>query len=451
MTGQFDILVIGDDEAALCAAAAAAKAGARTGLVRQEDRRRKLSPGSAPAVPNFVWRRLDLQDYDLVLEPASARVTLFKDKEPLATYANPRETADALAATGVDDSLLWRDFISDAAAIADDNYLASSYLNGAVESGKSFASFISDPSALDRASRFFGPCADLLGDYFTDDRLMTHVAAHALGPGGYGDREIGSTAAVVSFFSEESWRVRTPKDAQSLRAVLELVCQNAGVEMLSGAVRDVASVNGKPSMLTVGDVEKIRVKYIFFATPDAASEAGALHNHGSAPGERAEHATLTMRFRLSEPIDPPTGDDKAVFQIIDSHDDIQGARDAAVLGKLYEKPPIEFEFTAAGEIVARTAYLPGAFYEDGEWRGWTGQDRQAAAALIKERISSRLPEFSARVRRTESELSAPVNSRSLRPDRAPFAKCDCVIVQPQRHNAIGAAVRLIDKVLAGDE
>lgn len=451
MTGQFDILVIGDDEAAMCAAAAAAKTGARAGLVRQEDRRRKLVGASAPMVPNFVWRRLDLQDYDLALEPVSRRVTLLRDGDPVSTYANPRTTAEALAEGGVDDHLLWRDFVADAAALADGGYLADSWFNSAVESGKAFAAFVTEPAALDRASRLFGPCADLLSDYFTDDRLVTHVAAHALAPGGYGDREVGSTPEIAAFFGEEGWRVRTQKDAQPLRAVLEQVCLNAGVVMFSGSVREATSSGARPATVLIGDVDKVRARHIFFATPDAASEAGALACRGDRAASRAENATLTMRFRLSEPIEAPLGDDKAVFQIIDSHADIQAARDAAVQGRLYDKAPIEFEISPGGEVVARTSYLPGAFYEDGEWRGWTGQDRQAAAAIVKERLASRLPEFAARVRRTESDLCAPLNSRAIRADRAPFANCDRVIIQPQRHNAIGAAVRLIDKVLAGDE
>ena len=107
--------------------------------------------------------------------------------------------------------------------------------------------------------------------------------------------------------------------------------------------------------------------------------------------------------------------------------------------------PVEFEFAPNGELIARSSYLPAAFYEDGEWRGWTGQDRQAAAAIMRERLASRMPGFANYIRRSEAEVSAPPAGPS------PFAGCDRVVIQPRRHDAIGAAVKLIDRVMAGDE
>jgi hypothetical protein len=157
------------------------------------------------------------------------------------------------------------------------------------------------------------------------------------------------------------------------------------------------------------------------------------------------NAEFAVRFKLSEGAEPPLGEPGAIFQVIDEGGDIQAARDAAIEGRLYDRMPVEFEFSGKGEIIARSAYLPAAFYEDGEWRGWTGQDRQAAASIIRERLSSRMPGFASLIKRTETELSAPPSAAS------PFANCGRVIVQPHRHNAISAAVKLIDKVMAGDE
>jgi phytoene dehydrogenase-like protein len=446
MNGQCDILVIGDDEASLAAAAAAAKAGARVALLRPAERKKRPA-ATAPAIPNFVWRRLDLQDYDLTLEPVSARVTLFGEGAPLTTYANARATSDALAEQDVGDHLLWSDFLEEASALAGDDYLSSSYFNAAAPGGKALAVLLGDSGALARAARLFGPCADVLDDYFENDRLKAHVSAHALAKAGFGDREAGSATALAESFSEDAWRVRTPKDSVALREVLEKVCQDAGVEMLAGKVTEISAPSGKFIVVSIGADDKIRTRRIFFATPEAALAAGALNcaGLGGASLGRAGCATFTIRFKLSEPMDPPGGDAKALFQVIDAGADLQEARDAAVAGRLFDRLPVEFEFTPAGEIVARSSYLPAAFYEDGEWRGWTGQDRQAVATIVRERLASRMPGLAARIRRTEADVAAPSSAAS------PFAGCERVTVQPRRHDAVSAAVKLIDQVMAADE
>ena len=57
-------LLIGDDEASLCAAACAQKAGAKVAIgALVEIEKKKQTVGALPSVPNFIWRRLDLQDY----------------------------------------------------------------------------------------------------------------------------------------------------------------------------------------------------------------------------------------------------------------------------------------------------------------------------------------------------------------------------------------------------
>lgn len=444
MNGQFDFLVIGDDEASLAAAGAAAKAGARIAVCRPAERK-KRSPAAAPAVPNFVWRRLDLQDYDLTLEPVSARVTLLKEGGAVTTYAGARQTAESLAAAASADHRVWRDFLEETAALCEDEYLTDALFKGETPGGRAFAALLADPALLDKAARLFGPCADLLDDYFSDPRLKAHVAAHALSLAGAGPREAGSAAALCEYLDDGAWRVRTPKEGPSLRAVLERVCQDAGVEFTGERVAALAPAPAKQAAVEFANDDRIRVKHVFFATPDAAAAAGAgggLCRNGFG---YAGHAVLSMRFRLAEGVEPPGGDRKALYQIIDGAEDLQNARDAAVEGRLYDNLPVEFEFAPNGELIARSSYLPAAFYEDGEWRGWTGQDRQAAATIIRERLASRMPGFANYIRRSETEVAAPPVAPS------PFAACDRVIVQPRRHDAIGAAVKLIDRVMASDE
>ncbi len=445
MNGSFDFLVIGDDEASLAAAGAAAKTGARVAVQRPFERK-KRSPAASPAVPNFVWRRLDLQDYDLTLEPVSARVTLLKEGGAVTSYASARETAAALESAESEDYLVWRDFLDEMAALCEDGYLTDALYKGEAPGAKRFAALLSDPLLLDKAARLFGPCADLLDDYFTDPRLKAHVAAHALSLAGAGPREAGSASALSEYIEADAWRVRTPKEGPSLRAVLERICQDAGVDFTAEKVVEIEPVSGKHLTVTFANDASIKVKHVFFATPDAAAAAGA-----SGPGAMmnglgyAGHAVFSMRFRLAEGVEPPGGDLKALYEIIDSAEDLQNARDAAVEGRLYEQLPVEFEFAPNGELIARSSYLPAAFYEDGEWRGWTGQDRQAAAAVMRERLSSRMPGFASYIRRFETEVAAPPAGPS------PFAGCNRVIVQPRRHDAISAAVKLMDRVMAGDE
>ncbi|WP_425407718.1 hypothetical protein [Hyphococcus sp.] len=438
MSGQFDFLVIGDDEASFCAAACAAKAGAHVGHLKLSRRKKQSAGAAAPAVPNFVWRRLELQNYDLTLEPASARVTLFKEGQSIVTYANPRETRDALAARDIPDHDVWVDFVEEVSALANGGFAEPG--RGAPLSGKSFAGLLTDPNALARAARLYGSCAELADDYFTDENLQAHVSAHALAPGGAGGEDAGTARALAEFFDEDSWRVRTPDDSPPLLRVLSQVAKDAGVVGWSGRLKEIAREGAKSIRVHAGDEEDIKTRFVFFSTPDAAIAAGAADLLAGGP-----RAKVTVRFKLSNRPEPPAGDEKSIFQIIDNAEDINAASAAAVKGELFEGVPVEFEYAANGEIIAHTAYFPAAFYEDGDWRGWTGQDRQAAAAIVKNRIASRLPDFAAAVRGAQTEVEAP-GAR-----RREIGGWDRVVIQPHRHNAISAAVKLIDKVMLRDE
>lgn len=439
MNGYYDFLVVGGDEASLAAAAAAAKAGARVALSRPAERK-KRSPAATPAVPNFVWRRLDLQDYDLTLEPVSARVTLFSDAPSLAIRQSARETVEALAESGVEDHLLWRDFLNEMAAGRDNDFFAGALFKGQPSGARDLAAMLSNPAALDQAARRFGPCANVLDDFFTDARLKAHVAAHALASSGLGDRETGSASALSEFLDDDAWRVRTPKDGPSLRAVLDRVCQDAGVEIAPEKIASAVSANAKAATIEFAGGDKIKAGHIFFATPDAALAAGVRDRHDALGN--AGRALFRVRFRLADSAEPPGGDARAIFQILDNASDLQEARDAAMQGRLYDRLPVEFEFAPNGELIARSSYLPAAFLEEGEWRGWTGQDRQAASSIIKERLSSRMPGFASLIRRMETEVVAPSYGAS------PYKDCTHIIIQPRRHDAISAAVKRIDEVMA---
>lgn len=439
MTALFDVLVIGGDEASLCAAACGAKTGAHIGLVRLEKKRGVSSSGAIANIPNSVWRRLDLQNYGFALEPVSARITLFGEGAHVTTFPGARETKNALTEAGLEDGALWEDFIEDISRLDDDGLIVSTASGAFVEGAKRLADLLGNPKALDRVGRLSGSCLALLGDYFNDSRLKDHVAAHALAPMGYGGMESGSARALIEYLDEDAWRVRPVNNKGPLCEILETVCAHAGVELFTSPGGAAFSDRGKNKEVRLDGDKKLKTRSIFFATPDAAIKAGA--GKGSSGGGTA---TAVLQLKLEKGGDTPDAEDKkAIFQIIDSWGDLQTASDAAAAGRLPENLPVEFEFDDHGGLIARSAYCPAAFYEDGEWRGWTGQDRQAAEARIRARLSQRLPGLAPLIRKSKIEITGAQTG-------AGAVDCDDLIIQPHRHNAVSAAVKLMEKVIAGD-
>lgn len=278
--------------------------------------------------------------------------------------------------------------------------------------------------------------------FFEDMKLKDHLAAHALSRGGLGGAEAGSAAALKDCLTETAWPVRPEGGAKSLQDILRRVCEKAGVQFFDGPAKPAPVKNGRLRTLSVNGHDKLKTRYVFFATPAAAERAGAAAATAGGLISGGRMATAVMRFKLSDSIEPPSGDMKSVFQIVDEGDDMRRARDAAVRGRLPDKLPVEFEFNEKGDIVARTSYCPAAFCEEGEWRPWTSQDRQVVATRIKERLTSRMPQLAEIIRSTRIEVTGP-------PEDAVFSYADDIIVQPLRHDAIGAAVRLIDRVING--
>jgi phytoene dehydrogenase-like protein len=441
MIATYDLLVVGGDEASLCAAACAARSGARVGVLRPPPESKRRSSGSMCAVPNFVWRRLDLQDYGLSLEPISARVTLMPKGQSVATYASARQTDDALAESGIEDHLLWAPFVSDMARLKEAAKLGDD-LGGIANGAAPFAAFLEDARQLSALGQLTGSCSDLLDDYFSDPQLKAHVAAHALGVTGFGGKELGTAKILPEFLSDCAWRARVGDDASPLLPILETICEKSGVEFNQGALVSVSAESSKYKTVDISGGEKVKTKFVFFASPEAATLAGV--EASFAPLAAGGSVTAVMRFTLKRSLAPPAADKSAVFQIIDDVDELQAARDCAVDGQLPDPLPIEFEFADNGDLIARTSYCPKAFREDNEWRDWTGQDRQVVAARIRQRLASRIKGMSGAVKKTKIVFIGA--DEGVNGARA-VAPRDLVVIQPNRHNAISAAVKLADKVL----
>ena len=444
MTAQFDFLIIGDDEASLCAAACAQRAGAKVALARTPKAKKKRIGGTLPNIPNFIWRRLDLQEFGVTIDKVSARVTLFENGDPLVTLAGARDTKAALADAGIGDYSLWEDFVEDAAAISEAPFIQAASSGAPMDGAAALATMLGDRSALHKSSMLASSCQDLLDDCFEDQRLKDHVAAHALAPAGLGGAEPGSAFAVTDYLDDDAWRVRVDENGKSLHEILEEVCEQSGVTTFTKPFETISSEGGKFKTAVFDDDEKIKTRTIFFATPDAADSAGAGHCAPGGAMRGAGAATVMMRIKLSEDIDAPAHDKDAVFQIIDEGDDLAEACDAAVSGLTPERLPVEFEFAENGDILARSSYFPSLYRTEDEWRGWTSQDRQAAAMQIRQRLTSRMPGLSNIILKATVEVSGAISADSV------FSDCAGVVVQPSRHNAISAAVRLIDRMMSGE-
>jgi phytoene dehydrogenase-like protein len=392
----------------------------------------------APA-PNFVWRRFDLQDYGLALEPVSARITLTGEGESITSFASSRQSQMAFAARGLGDHLIWEAFSKDMAAL---NKIAplSEIMNGGAPHGAVLAEIFKNPKRLAALEQVTNSCAAVLEDYLTDGALKTHLAAHALSHTGLGGREAGSAIVLPEFFDEDSWPVRIARDSPSLKAVLEKLCEKTGVEKLDGKILSIEESDGKRRAIAVSDGQIISAQFVFFATPEAALAVGvrpALSVYGGA------NAAAIMRLTLKEKTAPPAGDQKALFQIAENMKELQEARDAAADGRLPDKPPLEFEFAATGDIIARTSYCPAAFRDKDEWRGWTGQDRQAMAARMKDRLAGAVDGLAGKIAKTEMRIVGGGEPDAF----ARVRESDFIIIQPHRHNAIAASVRRIDEAL----
>ena len=411
------------------------KAGAKVAVVRPSKSRKKSTTGALPSVPNFIWRRLDLQDFGLTLDKVSARVTLFETGEPVVTLARARDTKAALEEAGIDDYNLWEDFVEDTASLGNASFINSAASGAANDGAALLANMLGDRSALHHAGLLSGSCQALLDDCFEDQRLKDHISAHALAPSGLGGAEPGSAFALTDYVNDDAWRVRATGEGKSLYEILGIVCERAGVQTFSKPLERISSDGGKYKIAIFDDDEKLKTRIIFFATPDAAANAGAGHCAPGASMRGAGAATVSVRLKLSENVDAPAHDDNAIFQIIDGGDDLQEARDAATSGRLPDRLPVEFEIAKNGDILARSAYFPAVFCEDNDWRGWSGQDRQAAAMQIRERLANRLPGLASIILKTTIDVTGAVAADSAFSD----LRWRCCPAEPSQRHKRGCA------------
>lgn len=434
-----DLIVIGADAAGLAAAACAARQGASVALVRGGER--KARGGSAPGVPDFVWRKLNLEDWGLEADPVSSRVSLFEDGRSIATYPNQKETAAALEKSADGDHHLWADFIAElerrwreGAEIA---YASAAATGGALP----LLDALRRPEGPAAAGRLAATTAGLLEDYFTSDALKTHLASVALGPFGLGGDEPGSVLGLAALSEGAAWRVRPGGKAGALEVALEAAALAAGVVRPESRFKILGPADAKKRSVVLEDGEIIEARRIMAASAEIAARADVEVAPSFSPLTRREGAVADIRLKFKRVPEAPAQGRRAVYFIADSLQSFADARDAALEGRIADNMPISFEFLK-DEVIVHAPYCPTFLKTENEIREWSEQDRQALGMAVMRRLEPFLNGASKSVKRIDIRVAPaapPPGDEGVNAVPAP----------PPGLDPIGAAARLALELVSG--
>lgn len=438
----YDLVVIGAEPAGLAAAACAARQGANVAVIRAAEAQGKAP--TSPGIPDFVWRRLDLHESGLDAKPVGARVSLFDNGRNLATHASAKKTREALESAEIADHNLWTDFTGDISRRWSEGEEMATLAAAGRANGRpgSVLSAIASPAGTATIERLTSSTRSVLDDFFANDELKTHLASVALTPFGLGGDEAGSALALAALSEPAAWRVKTKARGPTLIAVLEEVARASGVEIFDAAVRLIEAGEEKHRALTLEDGEILKARNVMAASEAAAARAGVPVTHALAPLARREGAVADVRVKFAKAPPSPTGDKDAVFYIAESIETLSEARDAAMEGRLPDRPPISFEFMR-DEIVVHAPYCPAVLRTEGEARDWTEQDRQALGRMIVARLAPFLNGATQTVRRIDVRVSQ-AGARQGEIDAG------SVIAPPPAHDVIGAAAKLALELIRGE-
>lgn len=438
---QFDLVIIGGEAAGLAAAACAAMEGrdidARVALVRTGDEQTSLT--STPAIPDFVWRRLDLQNSAYRAKPVEAMVSLFDDGRVCSTFAGRKRTAQALSEAESDPRGVYADFADDLARAWAS---AEPVLRVAARGGARLPARFSAEDGDRVAARLVEPLDAVLDDYFDNDALKAHLASAALMPFGLAGDEPGSALALAALSEPASWRVRAQDKGASVVRVFEEAAKSSGVEFFDAGVRDVRRLESRDIEVELENGERLRTAEVMASTMLSPTAARFGWGAGFSPLARSEGASAEVRVKLAKAAPAPAGHKHAIYFAPGSAEILKAARDAALEGRLPDEPPIYFEFHK-DEIIVRAPYCPAALYADDEPREWSEQDRQMLGRLVVERLGKVLNGAMQDVRKVDVKIT----QRTREPGRRPSEVS--VIVPPATHDEIGAAARLAMELVLG--
>lgn len=427
---QFDLVVFGSEPSGLAAAACVAKAGGTCAILKTGFERPTIA--SVCDVPNFVWRKLNLHETDLVTEPVSAFVSLFEGGTTVQTTANDQKTQEKLSQHNSSDGALWRDFKAELSRRQSGHASQVTNINEGV------------PSLLTMDGDITETMVSVLNDYFESDQLKIHLASVAGLGFGLGGEEPGSVSALGAALAKTAWRVR---DADALVQKLNLVCERLGVENLSTPVRRIEARSRRVIDIDFELGDGISTQYVMACSERIARAAGLSIKNDQSVLSSKENAEALIRVKLSDQPSPPESiNDDAIFFIAESVDEIRAAKDAVLEGRLPDDPPMMFEF-GEKEIVVRMPYCPRIFQSENGQREWTGQDRQMLGAKVVQRLGRYLNGALENVQRTDVKLYGEIELDREHPLNEDAPEIDAPMPDMDE---IGAATSLALRLISRD-
>ncbi|NWG70011.1 MAG: hypothetical protein HXY23_00150 [Parvularculaceae bacterium] len=437
---ELDLLIVGAEPAGFAAAACAARAGASVALARGGEKKGRA--GSTPGVPDFVWRKLNLQDAGLDAQPVAARVSLFDDGKTVATYMSGRKSEESLKKSGGADYHLWAEFSEHLERLwREGEEIARSSASGRSRGKAPLLSALSGKAGPDAARRLTASTAGLLEDYFSDDRLRTHLASVALSPFGLGGDEPGSALALASLSEPAAWRVRNGGKGKGLADVLEEAARAAGVEIIDSRLREI-SMERRSRVVSFENGDTVRVRRIMASSVEAAARAGLYIAPSFSPLARREGAVADVLLKFQKAPPALEAGKNAVYYVADSLDAIADARDAALEGRLVDRMPISFEFNR-DEILVHAPYCPSCLKTENEVREWSEQDRQALGMQIVQRLEPYLNGATKQIKRIDIRVTQAAPAPGDAPEKS-------VAAPPPGHDPIGAAAKLALELVSGE-
>ncbi len=424
---HYDLVVFGAEPSGLAAAACAARSGAYCAVVKTGLEANSVT--AAPAVPDFVWRSLDLHETGLKIEPVSARISLFEGRSAIATYADERQTQEAITEINAMDGALWMDLAGELAAKTKGEDVDAAAL---LERLSEIVPGLHDDAFAVQSLR------ELLDDFFESDDLKAHLSAVAGSAFAVGGEEPGSSRALAAVNDVGAWRV---KNADLLCLTLERLCERLGVERIAAPLTRLERQDARMLKVEFEDQDPIRTRAFMAASLRLAYLAGLKVEGPASPMAHNDTAEATISVKLADQPMPPTnapGDQNAIYYIAETADEIRIARDAVLEGRMPENPPLVFEF-GEKEIIVRAPYCPRLIASEEGPREWTGQDCQVLGKQVLQRLGKYLNGALKDVQRTDVELSGALDAEGAQQlnDDAPAVPAPAV-----GGNEIGAAATL---------
>lgn len=427
---HFDIAFIGATNASLAAAAYVTKVGGRCVVIQTGIEKKNELSTDCP--PNSVWRKLDLGAYGVVLEPVSTIASLADGEILLQTFEDENQTLEAIRNKDESAAEVFSDFKAAGQSLS--GYDQGPQLNGSRKSAFERFAPQSEICGSPLAS-----ANEVLDDFFADEDTKAHFARISLMRFGLAGDEPGSAIALGSGYADAEWRVRNNGNGISLRKALQRVCDDLNVNVLTSGVISVEKKNSAVKRVLLSDDSEVFATTIIAADDHVSGRLGLNVDAGGSflLGKQQAEAIATITFASS--VEFTKGLNGGIyFAAREGYASLQQARDKAVEGEIAEDLPIIFE--ASGKTVKVTApYIPKQLFSEGDWRDWSGQDRQALGTQLLDLISPYVVGGRSDVSRIDVTVSAPLEGAS--DSGSPIDQPEVLVPAPH-HDRFAALINL---------